>query len=333
VFCRRVLAEAMAGKPPLHLVFAIPDHPWADGHGAAAVRIAMTGAARGPGTGTLAKVTRETPGAEGVPAVVLAATEGRINADLTIGADLLDAKPLRANERLSSRGMMLFGSGFIVSPARAAALGLGSVAGLERHIRPYLNGRDLTGRSRGQMVIDLFGLSETEVRQRYPAVYQYLLLHVKPERDANRDDDIRRRWWLFGRTRDEIRPALSGLPRYIATVETAKHRPFVFLPAEVLPDNMLVCIASAEAFHLGVLNARFHTAWALAAGGVLEDRPRDNKTHGVGPFPLPPPPAPQPPPNPPPPPPGRPSNPPNPPPPTPRPTHPSRLFLFKRRPP
>lgn len=45
VFCRRVVAEALDGKPPLHLAFAVPDHPWADGHGAAAVRIAMTVAA------------------------------------------------------------------------------------------------------------------------------------------------------------------------------------------------------------------------------------------------------------------------------------------------
>jgi hypothetical protein len=37
----------------------------------------------------------------------------------------------------------------------------------------------------------------------------------------------------------------AGLPRYIATVETAKHRAFQFLGANIAPDNMLVCIASA----------------------------------------------------------------------------------------
>ncbi len=38
---------------------------------------------------------------------------------------------------------------------------------------------------------------------------------------------------------------LAGLPRYIATVETAKHRIFEFLDAAILPDNMLICIAHA----------------------------------------------------------------------------------------
>src|SRR5580658_3042599 len=31
VFCRRVVAAAMEGPAPLHLVYAIPDHPWTDG--------------------------------------------------------------------------------------------------------------------------------------------------------------------------------------------------------------------------------------------------------------------------------------------------------------
>ena len=35
------------------------------------------------------------------------------------------------------------------------------------------------------MVIDLFGLQEAEVRQRFPDVYQWVLERVKPERDQN----------------------------------------------------------------------------------------------------------------------------------------------------
>jgi hypothetical protein len=168
VFCRRVVSEALEGKPPLHLAFAVPDHPWADGHGAAAVRIAMSVAAPGAGEGVLQRVVRETPGPDGVPAVDFAETRGRINADLTVGADAKAAKPLRANERLASPGVKLHGAGFLVTPAEARALGLGKVPGLERNIRPYLNGRDLQQRSRGSMVVDLFGLGEGEVRQPFP---------------------------------------------------------------------------------------------------------------------------------------------------------------------
>ena len=50
----------------------------------------------------------------------------------------------------------MHGAGFIVTPAEAEHLGLGRQPGLERHIRMYRNGRDLTAHPRGVMVIDLF---------------------------------------------------------------------------------------------------------------------------------------------------------------------------------
>jgi hypothetical protein len=158
---------------------------------------------------------------------------------------------------------MLFGAGFIVTNEEATALGDPSI------IRNYRNGRDLTDRPRGVKVIDAFGLDLNQLRSRYPKVFQWLLERVKPERDANRDLAIRGKWWLHGRTRGEIRNALAGLSRYIATVETAKHRVFQFLQADVLPDNKLIVIALSDAFHLGVLSSRVHACWALAAGGWL----------------------------------------------------------------
>jgi len=62
---------------------------------------------------------------------------------------------------------------------------------------------------------------------------------------------------------------LAGLPRYIATVETAKHRVFQFLDVSILPDNKLIVIGSDDAFHLGVLSSRFHVEWSIRAGGWL----------------------------------------------------------------
>jgi len=47
-----------------------------------------------------------------------------------------------------------------------------------------------------------------------------------------------------GRNRDEFRPALAGLERFVATVGTSKHRFFTFLNGSTAPDNMLVCVAS-----------------------------------------------------------------------------------------
>jgi hypothetical protein len=289
-FNRRVLERHLlpspsgrgaGGEGTPHLAFAIPDHPWVDSADGAAVRVAMTVAVPGDGAGRLLRVTNETPGDEGEVNVELVEQRGLIHANLQIGANIGGAGPLRANESLTSRGLMLFGSGFIVTPEIASSLGNPPI------VREYRNGRDLTEKPRGVKVIDAWGLSEPELRQQYPAVWQWLAEHVKPERDHNRDTAIRENWWLHGRSRPEIRAALVGLPRYIATVETAKHRTFQFLDASIAPDNMLVCIAHDDAYVLGVLSSRVHVVWALAAGGTLEDRPRYNKTRCFEPFPFP----------------------------------------------
>jgi hypothetical protein len=183
----------------------------------------------------------------------------------------------------------LHGAGFIVTPEKARELGLGKIPGLDRHIRQYRNGRDITSHPRGVMVIDLFGLTVHEVRDRFPAVYQHVVDHVKPERDQNNRPTYRDNWWIHGEPRANFRPALKDLRRYIATPETAKHRFFVFLDASILPDNMLVNIAASDAFVLGVLSSRIHVAWALAAGGRLGfgNDPRYNKTRCFEPFPFP----------------------------------------------
>jgi hypothetical protein len=278
VFDRRVVAQNLnAAKDPLSIVFAIPDHPWlkalTDEEDAAtrhaAVRIAMTVGERGEHRGHLYRVTREGDASSEGTAVELIERSGRIFADLRIGVDVSSAQPLRANEDLSCRGVVLHGAGFIISPEIAASLGPCRIEGLDEHIRPYMNGRDLTGKSRNVMVIDLFGLGISEVRSRFPEVYQWVLDRVKVERDQNREDFIRENWWIFGRPRPELRKPLTGLPRYISTVETAKHRIFVFLDARILPDNKLINFALDDAFFLGVLSSRIHVCWALASGGHL----------------------------------------------------------------
>jgi hypothetical protein len=286
-FNRRVIERHMAAKPPLSIAFAISDHPWVDSADGAAVRIAMTAGTAGNADGTLLVVTDEQDSGDDVRNVVLVPRMGRIHADLTIGANVAAAGPLVANSGISSPGVKLHGSGFIVTAEEAINLGLGKLPNLENHILTYRNGRDLTDTPRNVMVIDLFDLNADEVRRRYPSVYQWVLERVKPERDQNNRATYRDNWWIFGEPRRKLRPALYSLQRYIATVETAKHRPFQFLNASILPDNMLIAIGIDNAHFLGVLSSKVHVTWALAAGGTLEDRPRYNKTRCFETFPFP----------------------------------------------
>jgi hypothetical protein len=285
-FNRRVVEHHIgAGKLSLH--FAIPDHPWVDSTDGAAVRIAMTVVREGQHEGVLKRVIRELPQDSGEIAVDLADQTGVIGVDIKVGVAVARALPLSANENLSNRGVMLFGAGFIVEPDEAAKLGFGRVPGVESIIRPYRNGRDITGSSRNVLVIDLFGQSAEEVRSRFPEIYQWVFERVKPERDQNQREGRRLNWWIFGEPNPKLRTMLLGLPRYIVTPATAKHRAFVFLNGDILPDDALVSIATDDALILGVLSSRIHIVWALASGGTLEDRPRYNQSLCFVPFPFP----------------------------------------------
>ena len=285
-FSRRVIERHARAMEPLSLVYAVPDHPWQKAADKAAVRIAMTVAACGEQTGRLAMVERESGLNTDTPIVELTEREGRINGNLRVGADITAVRPLIANALISSPGVKLHGSGFIVTAQQAAALGLGTTPGLETHILPYRHGRDIAQRPRGVMVIDLFPLSADEVRDRFPKVYQHIVERVKPERDQNNRKVYRDNWWIFGEPRSDLRPVLKPLDRYIVTIETSKHRFFQFLDANICPDNRLVCIGNSESIQLSILSSRLHIVWALAVGGVLEDRPIYTKSSTFSPFPM-----------------------------------------------
>lgn len=289
-FQRRVMERHLNAKSPISLIFAVPDHPWTKASkDSAAVRISMTVAQAGSREGQLWEVVQESGLDTDEPSLAFKVILGQINSDLSAGVDVTKAAALRPNEGLCSPGVKLHGSGFIVTPNEAEHLGLGRRPGLEQHVRPYRNGRDLASRPRGVMVIDLFGLGEAEVRQNYPEIYQHLILSVKPERDLNNREVYRENWWIFGEPRRELRPALEELDRYVVTIETSKHRTFQFLDTDTIPDNMLVVVATDDAAVLAILSSRLHTTWAQILGGWLGygNDPRYTKSRCFDPFPFP----------------------------------------------
>jgi len=97
VFNRRVLERHLNSKNPISLVLAIPDHPWTKvTKDAAAVRIAMTVAEAGKHDGILREVVSETGLDSDTPSISFDDNYGFINSDLTTGADVTSAKPLKA---------------------------------------------------------------------------------------------------------------------------------------------------------------------------------------------------------------------------------------------
>ena len=310
-FNRRVVQAALDGPSPLTLMYAIADHPWVDSANGAAVRIAMTVAAAQTDTGVaklgsdlrrdgsdpnladnrvgrLLTVTGEVTGDYGEVDVTLTEQTGVIHADLTVGIDLSLAVALKANSELSNIGVIPHGEGFILSRQEALDLATNLPVSLqERLLREYRNGRDLTDTIRHVCAIDTFGFDEPTLKREAPAIWQWLYVRVKPDRDQNPRRSRRVNWWRYGEDHPRVRRAITGLQRYIVTVVTSKHRTFQFLDKSILPDQTLVVFGLDDAFYLGVLSSKWHDIWALVQGGTLEDRPRYNKSRCFDTYPFP----------------------------------------------
>ena len=288
-YIRRAAEPHLSGSSALSIVYAIPDHPWVDSADGAAVRIAMTVCTHIANQGTLDSVVGESAEGNGEVAVTIQRSYGKIQADLSIGANVVSARRLKSNAMLCSVGMKTIGSAFQVTYPVALSLGLNKRIGLEQYIRPYINCRDFYNRPRGIWLIDFFGLSEAELRSRFPEAYHHLLTEAKPGRLINRNKNFAKLWWIIGHPRQQFRNFTHALRRFISTGETSKHRVFGFLGREISPDSTLVTFGLDDSFHLGVLSSKIHVVYSLAAGGNLGagNDPRYNKVRCFETFPFP----------------------------------------------
>nr|WP_228064327.1 DNA methyltransferase [Lysobacter avium] len=285
-FSRKVIEAAFVDYPQLALRFVVPDHPWVDTADGAAVRVAMTVVDTAGRKGQLLEVTDESAGDDGETEVTLLKTEGPITPNLTVSFDPAAAMPLAANAGLAAVGYQLTGKGFTLTEDQLRSLyPQGDYP--SQIIRSLVSGRDITQSNRNLFAIDLFGLTDADVRSSHPALFQWVLDRVKPERDQNNRESLRVRWWIFGEARSTFRPALAGTKAAFATSLTSKYRTFVRVPADTICDSTTVMFALPDPVYFGVLSSVVHVTWALSAGGTLEDRPRYNKSICFESFPFP----------------------------------------------
>jgi type II restriction/modification system DNA methylase subunit YeeA len=196
-----------------------------------------------------------------------------INANLTTGEDATRASALEENRRICFMG-----------PSPKAPFDIDSSIARKMLSAPLnVNGRpnadvvkrvqsgvDLTQRDRSVWTID-FGMMPIEEAAQYELPFEYVKHHIFPLRTKGRKALYGERWWQYGRPRVEMRIALKGLTRYIATPATAKHRIFVWVPAEVLCNQGTLVYARSEDFFMGMLHSSVHEVWARAQGTQLRD--------------------------------------------------------------
>jgi len=209
-----------------------------------------------------------------------------INSNLTVGVDLMVAKRLAENLGIAFMGDTKGGPFDI--PDELAQEMLSSPnphgKGNEDVVRPWVNGRDITNRSRGMWIVDFEDMPIDQAAL-YESPFEYVNTHVRPMRERSRSTIAS--WWLHERPRPEMRTALAGIHRYIVTPRVSKHRLFSWIGSDTLSDSAIITFAKDDDYTFGVLHSRFHELRALAMGTQLETRPRYTPTTCFETFPFP----------------------------------------------
>lgn len=248
-------------KGGISLTFAIPDHPWVDNSDGAAVRVAMTLADRGKGKpGKLLVLRGDIDILEDPKKLVFNKEMGIINANLDLGINAASLTRLRSNQGIVFQGVIPIGDGFKLRKEDLGRFGY-SPSSHPEIIKPYVIGMDIVRTPKRKWIIDLFGLSESQVASEFPQVYQHIYETVRPIRLQNREPSRREKWWLFARSNEDLRAAINPLNNFIATPDTSKFKPFTVMDARTLPDAQVYCIASEDVYILGVLESLIHQSW------------------------------------------------------------------------
>jgi hypothetical protein len=212
-----------------------------------------------------------------------------ITADLTASVDITVAKRLKENLRIAFQGVIKSGSFDIPDELAQELLKRVNPSGRSNAevVRRWRNGLDITRRPRNMWIVD-FGVNmPLEQARLYEAPFEYVERVVRPERTKIGTLKAREHWWLYESPRPEMRQALHGLRRFLCTPRVSKHRIFVWLEPDILPDSATVAFAREDDYFFGVLHSYLHEVWALRMGTSLEDRPRYTPTTTFETFPMP----------------------------------------------
>ncbi len=152
-------------------------------------------------------------------------------------------------------------------------------------------GRDIVQRDQRGWLVDFGDMTEADAAL-YELPFEFVRTHVKPLRDNNRDRLMHQNWWLHGRTRPALRAALARLRRYIVTPEVAKHRIFVWMSTDIVPDHTCHVMTRDDDYFFGVVHSRTHEVWSLSQGAWIgkgnDPRYSSARTFETFPFPWPP---------------------------------------------
>jgi hypothetical protein len=122
----------------------------------------------------------------------------------------------------------------------------------------------------------------------WPELLAIVREKVKPERDRQKRDANRERWWQYAEKRPGLRSATRGLARVIvAGSQASTHYALAFLPQGLVYSSNLSVLVLDTYAAFAILQSRVHEAWARFFMSTMKDDLAYTPTTCFEPFPFP----------------------------------------------
>ena len=203
---------------------------------------------------------------------------------------------LLANADKSFQGSIVLGMGFTFDDTNENATPIAEMQRLiekdprnQECIFPYIGGEEVNSsptHAYHRYVINFFNKSEEEAWQ-YPDLMQIVKEKVKPERDVQKRDALRLRWWQYAEKRPGLVRAIAECDQVLVCSLHSEYLSFAFLPANSVFSHALAVFANESFTNFGLIQSRIHEVWARFFGSSLETRFRYTPSDCFETFPFP----------------------------------------------
>lgn len=208
-----------------------------------------------------------------------------------------DPKPLVANAGKSFIGSYVLGMGFTFDDSNPDATSIAEMHRLiekdpknAERIFPYIGGEEVNSsptHSHHRYVINFFDLDEEEA-WKYPDLMQIVKDKVKPERDVQKRDALRLKWWQYAEKRPGLVKAIAPLDRVLViSAQAYTHFALAFLSSKNVFSHAL-CVITIESYSgFCTIQSRVKEIWARFFSGTAMDLSRYNPSDCFETFPFP----------------------------------------------
>ena len=211
-----------------------------------------------------------------------------------------DPSQIAANAGKSFQGSIVLGMGFTFDDTDKKGVA-SSITEMRRLIAadpcnkemifPYIGGEEVNTsptHAHHRYVINFGARSEQECRERWPELMEIVETKVKPERDPQKRDALRERWWQYAEKRPGLYATIAGMDRVLVVSQVTAYLAFAPVSARQVLSSQLIVTSLPVATGGAVLGSRVHEVWGRFFSSTLEDRLKYLPTDAFETYPFPP---------------------------------------------